>query len=122
MCLIHQHCDAPLIEQGQAVEQGVHVEVVVVVTHHHIGPTAELLAKVVGADLVFQGDASHLRLRQPGLFQRCQPCRRQAVIKALGQRAGLTVAAFIRMLAGFVAGHMLQYPQRNRLIGFTQAV
>ena len=38
--LIHQHSDAPLVEGGQTVEQGAHVEVVVVIADHHVRPTA----------------------------------------------------------------------------------
>ncbi|MNV98586.1 hypothetical protein D3C71_1938550 [compost metagenome] len=66
MRLVHQQRRAPAIGLGQAVQQAAHVEVVVVVAHHHVGPAGQLLAQVVGAHLVLQGHVAHLGLVQRG--------------------------------------------------------
>ncbi|KPY82798.1 Uncharacterized protein ALO94_05548 [Pseudomonas syringae pv. spinaceae] len=58
-----------------------------------------------------QGGLAHVGLIQPGRLQRRRACRRQTVVKATGQRAGICVAGFVRMLAGLVPRHQLQHPQ-----------
>ena len=59
MRLVHQQGHTPVVEHREAVEQGGHVEVVVVITDHHIGPAAQLLAQVIGTHPMLQGDLSH---------------------------------------------------------------
>ena len=60
---------------------------------------------------MLQCDSSHAGLIQP--FRLNRRCTRgwQTIIKALRQGAGVAVAGFIWMLAGFVAGGMFEYPQ-----------
>ncbi|MNM88984.1 hypothetical protein D3C81_1012080 [compost metagenome] len=111
--LVHQQRHAPVVEHGEAVEQGGHVEVVVVVADHHIGPAAQLLAQVVGADLMGEGDFANLLLGHPAPSEDGLPRRRQTVVETLGQRTGVAVAGLVRMLAGLVAGDVFQHPQRH---------
>ena len=110
--LVHQQRHAPLVGLGQAMQQPAHVEVVVVVAHHHVGPAGQLLAEVIRAHLVRQRHIAHLRLVQgdqavtaaaidapagaSGVayasacvvgLQRCRTCGWQPVVKALRQRA-----------------------------------
>ena len=112
---VHQQGDAPLIEQGEAIQQTAHVEVIVVIADHHIRPAAQLLAQVVRADLMRQGGGTHAFMAQPLAFECGLAGSRQAVVKAFGQRAGVAMAGFVGVFAGLVARHMLQYPQRHRL-------
>ena len=108
---IDQYGDAPVIEDCQPVEQGGHVEIVVVVAYHQIRPAAQLLAEVVGADTVFHGDAAHGGLIEPVFGNGLGTGGRQAVVEAFGERAGFSVAGLVRVLAGLVAGDVLQYAQ-----------
>ncbi|MCY1438329.1 hypothetical protein D9M71_545230 [compost metagenome] len=113
MRLVYQQRHAPVVEHGEAVEQGGHVEVVVVVAHHHVGPAAQFLAQVVGADLVGEGDLADLLLGHPAAREDGLAGGGQAVVETLGQRTGITVTGLVRMLAGLVAGDVFQHPQRH---------
>ncbi|MNQ42036.1 hypothetical protein D3C85_557300 [compost metagenome] len=117
--LVHQQGHAPFVEQGQAVQQAAQVEVVVVVADHHVGPAAQFLAQVIGADAMRQRGFAHAVLVQPLALQRGLARGRQAVVEALGQRAGVAVAGLVRVFAGLVAGDVFEHPQRHR--GFLAA-
>ncbi|MNZ81084.1 hypothetical protein D3C78_997410 [compost metagenome] len=58
-----------------------------------------------------QGNLTHCRLVENGLRLGRLSSRRQAVIKTLGQGAGITMAGTARVFAGFVASHQLQAAQ-----------
>ncbi|MNV19571.1 hypothetical protein D3C71_1104420 [compost metagenome] len=126
--LVHQQRRAPLVGLGQAVQQTAQVKVVVVVAHHHIGPAGQLLAQVVGADVVLQGDLTHTGLQQGWggtAFAHgghgCCARGRQPVVKAPGQRARLPVTGLVRVFTGLVARHQLQHAQGQRRCAVGQA-
>ncbi|MND80256.1 hypothetical protein D3C80_720240 [compost metagenome] len=108
---VHQYRQAPLIGLGQAKQQRTEIEVIVVVAHHHVNPTGQLLAQVIGAYLVGQGYLAQAGLIEHLHLHRRLPCRRQAVVEALGQWAGLAMAGFVRVLARLVPGHQFQAAQ-----------
>lgn len=60
---------------------------------------------------MFQGDAAHGGLIELVLGNGLGTGGRQAVVEAFGERAGFAVAGLIRVLAGLVAGYVLQYAQ-----------
>ena len=98
------------------MQQRAGVEVVVVVTHHHVAPAHQLLAQVVRADLVVQrhGAQAVAGQRRPGRAgHRCRPGGRQAVVKAACQRAGRAVALPVGMLTGGLARCQVQHPKRQ---------
>ena len=87
---IDQHTDTPLVVDGQRVQQGAAVKVVVVVAHHHIGPIGHFLRQVVGANAVGERHMAHGRpVKRAGFaaLHGSQTRRRQPVIKTFGQRA-----------------------------------
>ncbi|MNZ72393.1 hypothetical protein D3C78_907720 [compost metagenome] len=111
MGLVHQHRHTPLVGAGQAVEQGTAVEVVVVVADHQVAPARHFLGQVVGAELMGQGHVAQRLAIQPTTLRRSLAGCRQAVVEALGEGAGVTMAGVLRVLAGLVAGHQLQHSQ-----------
>ncbi len=114
---VHQQGHAPLAGLRQAVQQAAHVEVVVVIAHHHVGPAPEFLAQVVGAHPVAQGGIAHAglvqRCRRPARrrAQRIGPRGRQPVVEAARERAGVAVAGAARVFAGLLARHQFQHAQ-----------
>ena len=60
---------------------------------------------------MFERDAAHRGLIQPLLGYGLGTGRGQAVIEALGQRAGLSMTRLVGVLTGLVAGDVLQHPQ-----------
>ena len=119
--LVHQQRRAPLVGLGQAVQQPAQVKVVVVVAHHHIGPAGQLLAQVVGTNIVLQCDLTHAGLDQgrgwvtcAGVGHRSGAGGWQPVVKAPGQRARFAMAGLVGVLAGLVARHQLQHAQGQR--------
>ncbi len=109
--LVHQQADAPVVGQRQPVEEGAAIEVVVVVTDHHVRPACQLLAEVIGTDLMGKRHFAQGRLVEQGLPQRGGPRRGQAVVEAAGERAGFAMTGLVRVFAGLFARHQLQYPQ-----------
>ncbi|MNP53757.1 hypothetical protein D3C76_1482570 [compost metagenome] len=108
MRFVHQHRHAPLVELGEAEQQGMRIEVVVVVGDQHVDPARHFLAQVVRANLMGQG-----HFAQVGTVEQRQGCGsltrcRQAVVKAGGQWARFTMTGFVGVLTGFVAGDQLQ--------------
>jgi hypothetical protein len=120
--LVHQHTDAPAVELGQSVKHGAAVKVVVVVTHHHIRPAHHLMAQVIGAHRMLQRDRAQALLVQPAALRRRVPGLGQAVVKTLGQGAGLAVAGLVFVLARFVFGHQFQHPQRQATVCASRTV
>ena len=112
--LVDQHADTPFVHQRQAVQQRGQVEPVVVVADHHIAPAHQFLRQVVRADLVRERDLAQRGLVEQRLRDRLGPRRCQPVVEAAGQRARVTVARLVRVLAGFLARHQLDHAQRQR--------
>ncbi|MNS30124.1 hypothetical protein D3C72_621470 [compost metagenome] len=109
--LVRQHRDFPLIKLGQTEQHGAEVEVIVVVGDHHVYPTGHLLTQVIRAHRVLRSDLAHGGLIEQADSAGRFPRGRQAIIKALGQRAGFAVTGFVRMFAGLVPGDHFQHPQ-----------
>ncbi len=113
---VHQHADTPVVVERQAVEQGADVEIVVVVADHGVRPARQLLAEVIGANLMGEGDLAQGRLIEHALLQcRCSGCR-QTIIEAFRQRAGFTVAGLVRVLAGLVTRDQFEHTQFTRAV------
>ena len=110
--LVDQHGQLPVQGLRQAPEQAVAVEQVVHIAHHHIGPAHQLLAQVVGADVVAQRDLTLGRAIQPAQGDRLLAGGGQAVVEPAGQRTGVAVAGLVGVLATLVLGHQRQHPQR----------
>ncbi len=109
--LVDQYRNPPLVELAQAKQQGAEVEVIVVVGNHHVRPTRQFLAQVVRTDLMLERHLTHARLIEPRIEHCCAASRGQAVVKTLGQQAGIAIAGFVRVLAGLVARHQFQHAQ-----------
>ena len=82
------------------------------VAHHHIGPAGQLLAQVVGAHAVGDGDIAYRLLIQPAFLERRTARRWQAVVETLGERAGVAMAGLVGMFARLVARAQFEHPQR----------
>ena len=109
--LVHQHANAPVPCQRHAEQHRVQVEVVVVVTHHHVAPAHQLLRQVVGTNAVLERGAAQRRLVHRALRQRSAAGLWQAVVEALGQRARIAVARLVGVLAGLVSRHQFEHTQ-----------
>ena len=121
MGFVDEDADAPLVADRQAVQQRMQVEVMVVVADDHIGPTHQLLAEVVRADLMLERDRAQRRLIEEMQPQRARPRRGEAIVEALGQRTRIAMAGLVGMLAGLRARHELDDPQRYRFVALTQS-
>jgi len=114
---VHQGRQPPLVGLAQAVEQRREIEVIVVIGNHHICPACHLLAQVIGAHFMAQGDAAQGLLIE-GRAGHCGHARcGQAIIKASGQRTGVAIAGVFGIFASLVPRDQFQYPQGHRLPG-----
>ncbi|MNF61587.1 hypothetical protein D3C84_432360 [compost metagenome] len=120
MGFVHQHGDLPLAGLGQAEQQRAEVEIVVVVGNHQVSPAGHLLTQVIRAYLVFEGNLAQRGLMEQRELPRRRPRRRQAVIEAMGQWAGLAMTGFVQVLAGLVAGNHLQHAQWQAIAAVDQ--
>jgi hypothetical protein len=100
---VHEHGDAPAGVLHGGEEEGAAVEVVVVVAHDHVAPVGHFLREEIGAHRVLQRDLpQRLPVEPAGLCGFC-PGGGQAVVEALGERAGIAVAGAVGVLADLLA-------------------
>ena len=117
MSFVDLHADAPPIREGPAVEHRVEVKVIVVVAHDHIAPAGEFLAQVVRTYGMLQRKRAHATLIEKVNRHRLRARRRQTIIETARERTARSVAGIVRVLAGLLARHELQNPQRQRIRG-----
>ena len=111
---VDQHADAPLVGQRHARTAWRCRRSSSCSRRPPRRSSAPAPAQVVGADLVRQRRPRAAPSRSSaGTLQRRAARGRQAVVEALGQRAGVAMAGLVRVLAGLVARDQFQHPQRQ---------
>ena len=87
MGLVHQYRSTPLVGLGQAEEQGVGIEIVVVVGNQYIDPARHFLPQVIRAHLVGQCHCAQAAAVEQGLGSGGFTCGGEPVVEARRQRA-----------------------------------
>ena len=100
---VDQHADTPAVRLHQAIQEAADIEIIVVVGNDHIAPACHFTAQVIRADLMRQRHFPQCGAVKHPHAERRTASRRQAVVEPAHQRAGVTVARFVRVLARLVA-------------------